>query len=318
MESILESEGQYYNSAPTFSNFGFDDETALDDGWYQMDSYTGAWTSLFADVSGKEWNSDGWAIPGFAALSEGSHTIYFKADDVIGNVEGESGEWSWQFHKDTTDPNQVTGLSSTSHIISTWSNDNTVDVVWTAATDPGSSGLDGYSVLWDNSPTTLPDTVKDIEQTATTATSSTLADGNSHYFHIRSVDNAGNWDDTAAHLGPFYIDTTPPSSSASSPASTTSTSFTVSWSGTDGHSGIASYDVQYKDGAGGAWTDWQTATTATSAIFTGQSGHTYYFQSRARDNAGNVEGYPGGDGDTLTSVECHKIYLPFISRNYAP
>ena len=77
--------------------------------------------------------------------------------------------------------------------------------------------------------------------------------------------------------------------------------FTVQWTGTDaGSSGIATYDVQYRDGPGGTWTDWITHTTETSAAFSGQLGHVYYFQSRARDNAGNLEAYPGGDGDTLT------------------
>ncbi len=41
MEPIAESSGQYYNIAPILSNFGFDDNLGLDDGWYQMDSYSG-------------------------------------------------------------------------------------------------------------------------------------------------------------------------------------------------------------------------------------------------------------------------------------
>jgi len=104
MEPITEAEGQYYNTAPSFSNFGFDDDVALDDGWYQIDSFAGTWTTLFTDVAGTSWDSDNWTIPGFDALVEGSHTIYFKASDDAGNVEGESGEWSWQFFKDTTPP----------------------------------------------------------------------------------------------------------------------------------------------------------------------------------------------------------------------
>jgi len=50
--------------------------------------------------------------------------------------------------------------------------------------------------------------------------------------------------------------------------------------------------VQYKDGAGGTWTDWLTATALTSSNFNGTEGHTYYFQVRASDHAGNVETYP--------------------------
>ena len=43
METIFESEGLYYSTAPTFSNFGFDADVNLDDGWYQIDSFAGAW-----------------------------------------------------------------------------------------------------------------------------------------------------------------------------------------------------------------------------------------------------------------------------------
>ena len=115
-------------------------------------------------------------------------------------------------------PGDVSNLATTSHnnAISIWndpqSRDNTVYVSWSPAADSG-SGLDGYSILWDTSPTTLPDTVKDIEETVTAQTSPALPDGTAHYFHIRSVDNVGNWSNTAQHLGPFYIDTTSPSSS---------------------------------------------------------------------------------------------------------
>jgi subtilisin family serine protease len=115
MEAIAEAQGQYYNTTPSFSNFGFDDDAALDDGWYQMDSYNGTWTVLFTDVTGTSWDSDNWTIPGFGALSQGSHTIYFKASDDDSNVEGESGEWSWQFYKDTVSPTDPTSVNSTSH-----------------------------------------------------------------------------------------------------------------------------------------------------------------------------------------------------------
>ncbi|GAH10333.1 unnamed protein product, partial [marine sediment metagenome] len=65
------------------------------------------------------------------------------------------------------------------------------------------------SILWDTNPNTIPDSTKNIEQGSENTTSSALADGNSHYFHIRSVDNAGNWQSTV-HVGPFFIDATPP------------------------------------------------------------------------------------------------------------
>ncbi|MBC7250951.1 MAG: hypothetical protein H5T62_11770, partial [Anaerolineae bacterium] len=77
--------------------------------------------------------------------------------------------------------------------------------------------------------------------------------------------------------------------------------FTVSWTGYDqGGSGIKCYDVQFRDGFG-SWQNWQTCTTATSAEFSGQTGHMYSFRSRAIDNAGNVEDWPSGS-DAWTYV----------------
>jgi len=61
--------------------------------------------------------------------------------------------------------------------------------------------------------------------------------------------------------------------------------------------------VQYRVGAAGPWTDWQVATTETWADYTGTDGLTYYFRSRAVDDAGNLEVYPAGDGDTRTTVQ---------------
>jgi len=133
MEPIAEAEGQYYNSAPTFSNFGFDDNEALDDGWYQIDSYT-TWTALFTDVYIPSWDSDGWIIPGFDSLGEGSHTIYFRARDNVGNEVGTSGEWSWQFYKDTIAP------SATVDTPTGTLNDISV-IEGTAADNSGGAGL---------------------------------------------------------------------------------------------------------------------------------------------------------------------------------
>ncbi|UCG55289.1 MAG: S8 family serine peptidase, partial [Dehalococcoidia bacterium] len=156
MESITEPEGQYYNMAPIFSNFGFDDDVDLDDGWYQMDSYNGSWAVLFTNVAGTLWDSDNWSIPGFNELAEGSHTIYFKASDNAGNVEGEAGEWKWQFYKDITPPTYPTGVNSNSQSLSTWSSNNTIQITWTDAID-NLSGLNGYSILWNTGNLTIPD-----------------------------------------------------------------------------------------------------------------------------------------------------------------
>ena len=89
------------------------------------------------------------------------------------------------------------------------------------------------------------------------------------------------------------IDAGPPTSSVTVLPAYSPASFTVSWSGSDdpGGSGIASYGIYVSDN-GGAFSPWITGTTATSATFTGQAGHTYGFYSVATDNVGNVQATP--------------------------
>ncbi|MGO9920864.1 MAG: RHS repeat-associated core domain-containing protein, partial [Isosphaeraceae bacterium] len=101
------------------------------------------------------------------------------------------------------------------------------------------------------------------------------------------------------------IDAGPPSSTvAPLPATTTNSSFTVSWSGQDdpGGSGIAFYNISVSDD-GGPYSVWQSDTTQTSAIFTGQVGHTYSFYSVATDNVGNVQPTPASAQQTVQVVQ---------------
>ncbi len=87
------------------------------------------------------------------------------------------------------------------------------------------------------------------------------------------------------------------------------TSFDLAWSGVDttiedGEGwGIWNYDLQYKVGSAGTWTDWSMATEETSASFGPASpvdvieGQAYYFRLRARDRVRNVA--PWGDQDSI-------------------
>ncbi len=97
------------------------------------------------------------------------------------------------------------------------------------------------------------------------------------------------------------IDATPPVSSVQAlPTSESQTAFTVSWSGSDVGSGIASYKVYVSDN-GGPFTLWQSGVATTSATFTGQPGHTYGFYSIATDGAGNVQAAKAS-ADTTTAI----------------
>lgn len=90
---------------------------------------------------------------------------------------------------------------------------NIITASWSGAAD-ADSGLAGYSVLFDDQPTTQPDDVVDVPHTTDphSVMSAALADG-MWYFHLSACDVAGNCS-VATHLGPFVIDTTMPSLTA--------------------------------------------------------------------------------------------------------
>ncbi|MCU0640061.1 MAG: T9SS type A sorting domain-containing protein [Candidatus Krumholzibacteria bacterium] len=146
MEALAEAQGQYYNATPVFSNFGFDDDVNLDTAEYRIDS--GAWTALFAGIDAAEWNSDGWALPGFDGLAQGSHTVYFRVSDDAGNVNGEGtpDTYSWQFYKDTilpVPPTNFTALPGHNKVHLTWTN---------PPSDPSFAGVEIRRVGWSDYP----------------------------------------------------------------------------------------------------------------------------------------------------------------------
>lgn len=102
---------------------------------------------------------------------------------------------------DTVPPSNPSPLSTT-HPVGVPTPRSVIVIAWSGAYDQG-SGVDGFSYHWDTASATEADTVKDAEETATTASSRILPAG-SFYFHLRTRDNAGNWSSTT-HVGPFVI-----------------------------------------------------------------------------------------------------------------
>lgn len=226
--------------------------------------------------------------------NEDSATSY---EAKFNSSEGASDQPELVVVWDTTAPSDPTNLTSPSHTTSTWSSDNTVDVTWTAATDnAGGSGVDGYSIEWSTSASTVPDAVKDLEESATSTTSPQLADGDSNYFHIRTCDNAGNCTSTL-HLGPFWIDTTPPDD----PLGLTSLSHIISlWSNdntvdlvwiaaADTGSGLDGYSILWDTNpltlpdTSLELEETEIATTSPGLA----DGNSHYFHIRSCDNVGN-------------------------------
>jgi hypothetical protein len=116
--------------------------------------------------------------------------------------------------------------------------------------------------------------------------------------------------DEAAQVGPagaiaskITIDRSDPSASTPKPTlrkgiqigggANAPLTMTLSWTGSDSGSGVASYDVrQSVDGS--AWATIASKTTDTVLQTSVSPGHAYRFMVRARDRAGNVGSWSGG------------------------
>jgi uncharacterized repeat protein (TIGR01451 family) len=100
-------------------------------------------------------------------------------------------------------------------------------------------------------------------------------------FDVNTPVNTPTWSNTLDN-------TLPISHVLSLPSSESSANFNVSWTGSDIGSGINDFTIYVSDN-GGPYAIWLQNTAASSAAFTGQSGHTYAFYSIARDLVGNLE-----------------------------
>ncbi|TSJ36606.1 T9SS type A sorting domain-containing protein [Mucilaginibacter corticis] len=94
------------------------------------------------------------------------------------------------------------------------------------------------------------------------------------------------------------------------PATSSDTTFTVNWAGTDNLSGIRHYDIYYAVN-NSSYFLWNVHTTATSGAFTGKRDSTYSFYCIATDNAGNTENAKNGAEATIKIVA--PVVVPVIT-----
>jgi RHS repeat-associated protein len=176
----------------------------------------------------------------------------------------------------------------------------TLTVSWSGS-DPNGPGIASYNIyVSDNGgPFTL-------WLAATPQTSASFSGQGGHTYGFYSVASDGVLQQatpTQAQATTTTYAYPPPTSSVAALPSTEFPTFTVSWSGSDPNGpGIASYNIYVSDD-GGPFTLWQSATTQTSATFTGQGGHTYGFYSVATDNVGIVQPTPTQAQASTTVVQ---------------
>lgn len=229
-----------------------------------------------------------------------THAFRSRAYDLAGNVEPWPIQPDAQTTGDTLPPqSQVDDLAPY--------NPASFTVTWHG--EDATSGVDSFDVqvCWSACRSPNPFWVDWL--TGTTVTSMTFEqgiDGQTYYFRSRARDQVGNLEfwplqpDTAT-----TVDTSPPTSQVDALANYSQGTFTVTWSGEDGGSGVARYDVQVCTATAltpECWWDWLTGTLTTTARFTGTHGQGYAFRCRAYDLVGNVGRYPT-QPDARTQVD---------------
>ena len=115
--------------------------------------------------------------------------------------------------------------------------------------------------------------------------------------------NAGPDTYTLVYAAPSSApQTNPPVSAVFSLPAFSPATFGVVWSGANyvGQASVAYYDIFVSD-SNAPFSIWQSHTTGTGALYSGQPGHTYAFYSVATDTAGNIEA-PPATPDAVTTV----------------
>ena len=109
--------------------------------------------------------------------------------------------------------------------------------------------------------------------------------------------------------------TAPTTTLTATPLMAGSSNYQVSWNSQDdaNGSGLKSVTV-YALEDGGDYKIWLDQTQLTSAVFQGQSGHTYKFLALGTDNAGNVEQPPSGVATPSDGSQVNLGAVPTVSQ----
>ena len=187
-----------------------------------------------------------------------------------------------------------------------WNNSPTIAANWegesndfyyAVGTEAGGTNLQGWTPCGDNTSFSII---------------LNLAEGTEYFVSVK----AGEFGEPVSSDG-CTIDITPPISSVDTLADSLQSPFQVSWSGADSISGIAEYIIQSKV-EDSSFTEWVTLdSSTTSKSFSGESGKTYSFRSKAIDLAGNEENFPdSADAKTYVTKTGDSVYVLVPNVSY--
>ncbi|MCA8970310.1 MAG: S8 family serine peptidase [Planctomycetes bacterium] len=153
-------------------------------------------------------------------------------------------------------PNNVTGLTSSSHFVNQWYNKTSLNMAWSQTVDVGCSGTRGYAYVIDHA-AVAPTTVNIVGAGITTKAFNLVSSTAGWYFNIKAADFAGNLSAKTTTMGPFYIDTTKPvirTFSIDNGAERTNTlQVALRSTATDSFSGL--HEMRFSSD-GGTWSPW--------------------------------------------------------------
>ena len=203
-------------------------------------------------------------------------------------AQNNAGLWSetahYEIRIDTTVPPPA--ISSPSHPSSaTWSTDNAPHFNWTI--DRDLAGIDGYSLVWDNSTDTVPDETIDLPQDASAFTTGEVGDG-IWYLHLRAIDAVGNASETADYQ--ILVDSNAPAkaeiASLTHPPSTwvATSTLELNWPAFDSVSGISGISFSLDHNQGGEPDD-QFEEVTTSYTSAELKDGVWYFHLKAQNGS---------------------------------
>ncbi len=137
-------------------------------------------------------------------------------------------------------------------------------------------------------------------------------------FTIKSEDAAGNMSDETS-ITITSEDTEPPTSEVTQAPAYGNSELSISWTASD-NLNVASTELWYNKESGGVWTGTSLTLSGTAGTFrfTPADGDgTYFFATRATDNAGNEEAAIAGDGDASTVYDTAPPNSPVINEVYS-
>jgi len=297
--------GVTWNTEPTWAEVRVDKEVESAIGWYEWEI-----TGLVSDWVALTHPNYGMEIIGDEQVQQRERAFYSRevSNDLYPRLVVDYTDFN-----DTQPPD--VSVDALPALV-----DRDFEVSW-SGTDPGGSGIASYDVQYRVDGGAWADWLVDVTFSAADFVAG--ADGGFYEFRARGEDRAGNvepFDDPEAST---TVDAQPPTTVVDPlPAITSSTAFSVSWTGSDVGSGIDYYDVRYRFN-GGDWLLWQDQTLASSTTFNAMGGDGLYeFEARAVDNLGLVEDFTGEPEasiivDAVAPFVEPQLWLPLIFHNFA-